>query len=380
MSNERIYLSPPCMSGRELEYVREVFEQNWIAPVGPQLTRFEAVFSEHLGGGHAVALASGTAGIHLGLILAGVGPGDEVLCPSLTFIGSANPILYVGAKPIFVDSDWESWNLDPNLLEAFLKRRADSGRLPKALILVHLYGQPADLDAIGELCRRYEITLIEDAAEALGARYKGRTLGLDGLVGVYSFNGNKIITTSGGGMLVSRVPTLVDRARSLSTQARDPAPHYQHSVMGFNYRMSNVLAAIGLGQMEALGGFVGRTKAIFARYAHNFAGVDAIAMMPVPAWADTTHWLSCLTIDPAKSAATPEAVRLKLDSMNVEARPLWKPMHLQPLFADAEHVGGEVSASLFERGLCLPSGPNLTDDQVDWIAAAVREAVVGKPG
>ncbi|MFT5471629.1 MAG: dTDP-4-amino-4,6-dideoxygalactose transaminase, partial [Verrucomicrobiales bacterium] len=328
------------------------------------------------GGGHAVALSSGTAGIHLGLILAGAKAGDEVICPSLTFIGSSNPILYIGAKPIFIDSDRESWNLDPQLLAEFLKRRADENRVPKFLILVHLYGQPADLDAIVELCERYEITLIEDAAEALGTRYKGRALGLDGQTGIYSFNGNKIITTSGGGMLVSRDPERIERARFLSTQARDPAPYYQHSEMGFNYRMSNVLAAIGLGQMEALGGFVTRTKAIFARYSAAFADVDAISMMPVPDWADTTHWLSCLTINPVRTSVTPEDVRLKLDSMNIEARPLWKPMHLQPHFADAEMIGGEVSETLFKTGLCLPSGPNLRDDQVDRIAGAIREALL----
>ena len=363
------------MGGRELDYIREVFEQNWIAPVGPHLTRFEQVFAEHLGGGHAVALSSGTAGIHLGLILAGAEPGDEVICPTLTFIGSANPILYLGAKPVFIDSDHESWNLDPQLLADFLKRRADENRVPRFLVLVHLYGQPADLDAIVEICERYEITMIEDAAEALGTRYKGRPVGLDGHTGTYSFNGNKIITTGGGGMLVSRDSELVERTRFLSTQARDPAPHYQHSVMGFNYRMSNVLAAIGLGQMEVLSQFVARTKAIFARYGAAFAEVDAITMMPVPDWADTTHWLTCMTIDPGKTTATPEEVRLKLESMNIEARPLWKPMHLQPLFDSAECVGGDVSAGLFETGLCLPSGPNLRDDQVDLIAGAIREIV-----
>lgn len=375
MSEERIYLSPPCMGGTELDYVREVFDQNWIAPVGPHLTKFEKVFCEHLGGGHAVALTSGTAGIHLGLILAGVQPGDEVLCPSLTFIGSANPILYVDAKPVFVDSDRESWNLDPNLLEDFLKKRSAENRVPKALVIVHLLGQAADLDAINSICNRYDITLIEDAAEALGAKYKGRTLGLDGQTGIYSFNGNKIITTSGGGMLVSRDEELVNKARFLSTQARDPGAHYEHSVMGFNYRMSNVVAAIGIGQMEALGGFVKRTKAIFARYSAAFADVDAISMMPVPEWADTTHWLSCLKIDPTKTQTAPEDVRLKLETMNVESRPLWKPMHMQPLFANAECAGGEVSEEIFATGLCLPSGPNLTDEQVDWIAGAVRDVV-----
>ncbi len=371
----RIYLSPPRMGGTELDYIREVFAQNWIAPVGPHLTQFEEVFADYLGGGHAVALVSGTAALHLALIEAGVEPEDEVMCSTFTFVASCNPILYLGAKPVLIDSDRESWNLDPNLLADFLKRRAAKNRVPKALILVHLYGQPADLDAIGELCREFGVTLIEDAAEALGARYKGRALGLDGLAGVYSFNGNKIITTSGGGMLVSRDAELIGRARFLSTQARDPAPHYQHSQLGYNYRLSNVLAAIGLGQMEALEGIVAKTKAHFRGYAERFAEIEAIEMMPVPAWLEPTHWLSCITLDPTKTKATPEDIRLKLEAANIESRPLWKPMHLQPLFAGAEAVGGDVSADLFQRGLCLPSGADLTEQDRERICAAAIEAV-----
>ncbi len=363
------------MGGSELDYVREVFDQNWIAPVGPHLTRFEEVFAENLGGGYPVALVSGTAAVHLGLILAGIEAGDEVMCSSFTFVASCNPILYLGAKPILVDSDRESWNLDPQLLETFLKKRAAENRIPKALVLVHLYGQPADLDAIKGICDRFDVILIEDAAEALGARYKGRALGLDGLSGAYSFNGNKIITTSGGGMFVTKDPNLADRARFLSTQARDPAPHYQHSEVGYNYRLSNVLAAIGLGQMEALEGIVAKTKHNFNAYTESFAGIEAIDMMPVPEWADTTHWLSCITLDPAKTKATPEDVRLKLETLNVESRPLWKPMHLQPLFESVEAVGGEVCADLFERGLCLPSGADLTREDQTRIAEAVIDVV-----
>lgn len=363
------------MGGTELKYVEEVFEQNWIAPVGPHLTRFEQAISENLGGGHAVALTSGTAGIHLALLMAGVEEGDEVLCTSLTFIGSCNPILYLGAKPVFVDSDYVSWNLDPNLLEDFLKSRAAENRVPKALVIVHLLGQASDLDPISEICQRYGVILIEDAAEALGTKYKGRPVGLDGFCGIYSFNGNKIITTSGGGMLVSRDSQLAEKARFLSTQARDPAPHYEHSEMGFNYRLSNVLAAIGLGQMEALPGIIEKTKRNFAFYSEAFAETEAIQMMPVPEWADSTHWLSCLTLDTAKTDATPEKVRLALDEQNIESRPLWKPMHLQKLFADAEMVGGAVCEDLFARGLCLPSGADLTEDELAKIAEIVTQVV-----
>ncbi len=365
------------MGGTEQDYVREVFEQNWIAPVGPHLTRFEQAFAEYLGEGHAVALASGTAAVHLSLIQAGIQPGDEVMCSSFTFVASCNPILYLGAKPVLIDSDRESWNLDPNLLEAFLRSRAEENRIPKALVLVHLYGQAADLDAIGQLCRDYGVILIEDAAEALGARYKGRALGLDGIGGAYSFNGNKIITTSGGGMLVSRDQAFVDRARFLSTQARDPAVHYQHSEIGYNYRLSNVLAAIGLGQMEVLPKIIAKTKSHFANYTERFANAVAIAMMPVPEWSDTTHWLSCITLERSKTRATPGDVVEKLESLNIESRPLWKPMHLQPLFAEAEMVGGEVSADLFARGLCLPSGVDLSDEDHDRICRAILEVVEG---
>ena len=378
--SDRVYLSPPCMAGNEFKYVSEVFDQNWIAPVGPHLNKFEDAFIAELGGGHACALSSGTAAIHLSLILAGIEPGDEVMCSSFTFVASANPILQMGATPIFIDSDPTSWNLDPSLLGDFLKHRSDENRLPKALVLVHLYGQAADLDAISEICQRYDVALIEDAAEALGTRYKGRALGLDGLTGIYSFNGNKIITTSGGGMFVSNDEELVQQARFLSTQARDPAPHYEHTQAGFNYRMSNVLAAIGLGQMEVLGDFVAKTKEHFTKYSAAFAGVDAISMMPVPEWSDTTHWLSCITLDLAKTTATTEDVCRKLEDANIESRPLWKPMHLQPLFRSAEAVGGSVSEKLFHTGLCLPSGPNLTEEKHRQISQIIRNTVSSKNG
>lgn len=374
---ERIYLSPPTMTGRELELVQEVFAQNWIAPVGPHITRFEQSFQRYLGGGHAVALASGTAAIHLALLLAGVQQGDEVFCSTFTFIGSCNAAVHMGARLTFVDSDHESWNMDPQLLADALRQRAKAGRLPKALILVHLYGQPADVDAICAVCRDYGVAVIEDAAEALGAYYKGRALGLDGLVGAYSFNGNKIITTGGGGMLVAKDQALVERARYLSTQARQPVPHYEHTEAGFNYRLSNVLAAIGIGQMEGLAGLVQRTRGIFAQYKAAFADVPAIRMMPVPQWATSSHWLSCLLLDPTRTNATPESVRLRLEGLNIESRPLWKPMHLQPVFAASECIGGAVSEELCRHGLCLPSGAYMTEEQVALVANEVIAAVQG---
>ena len=372
---DRLYLSPPTMTGRELELVKEVFAQNWIAPVGPHLTRFEEMFQAYLGGGHTVALGSGTAAIHLGLLLADVKAGDEVLCSSFTFIGSCNPAVHMGAKLTFVDSDSTSWNMDPQLLADALAKRAAQNRLPKALILVHLYGQPADVDAICSVCSEYGIPVIEDAAEAAGAYYKGRTLGLDGLIGVYSFNGNKIITTGGGGMLVTRDKKLADRARYLSTQARQPVAHYEHTEAGFNYRLSNVLAAIGIGQMEGLADLVQKTRRVFARYSAAFAEVPAIKMMPVPSWAKSTHWLTCLTLDPARTQATPESVRLRLEELNIESRPLWKPMHLQPVFAKCEMIGGAVAEGLCEHGLCLPSGAFMTDEEIRTVADEVVAAV-----
>ena len=374
--DQRIYLSPPCMSGTELDYVREVFDQNWIAPVGPHLTRFEETFTKELGGGHAVALASGTSAIHLALVIAGVQPGDEVICPSMTFVASCNPIRYVGAEPVFIDCDSESWQIAPNELAGFLRRRRDVNRLPRYLLPVHLYGHPVDLDSLNDLCREFGLTMIEDAAEALGCRYKGRPVGLDGFAGAYSFNGNKIITTSGGGMLVSRDAEVVERARFLSTQARDPAPHYEHSELGYNFRLSNVLAAIGLGQMEALSGFVERTRANFAFYSRAFEDVEAIQMMPVPEWADPTHWLSCFTLDPRKTSATPEALRLHLEELNIESRPLWKPMHLQPLYSACETIGGQIAEGLFRCGLCLPSGPSLTERDLSVVSQAVKQFVL----
>ena len=368
----RIYLSPPHMSGLEEQFVRETFASNWIAPLGPQVDAFEAEFAAAVGAPHALALSSGTAALHLALLLAGVGPGDEVLVSTLTFSASANPIVYLGAKPVFIDSERVSWNMDPALLEETLVARARAGKLPKAVIPVHLYGQSADMDPILAACHRYDVAVIEDAAEALGATYKGRVPGSLGRAGIFSFNGNKIITTSGGGMLVSGDKGLIDHARKLATQARDPAPHYQHSEIGYNYRMSNVLAAIGRGQLQVLAERVRRKREISATYRQALGDLPGIAFMPEAAWGRATRWLTCITVDPAEFGADREAIRLALEAEDIESRPLWKPMHLQPVFAGCPVVGGAVAAGLFERGLCLPSGTSLTDVDLARVADVVR--------
>ena len=373
MSGERIYLSPPHMSGEELRLVEEVFASNWIAPAGPDIEAFEREFRETVGARHAAALCSGTAALHLALILVGVERGDEVFGSTLTFSASANAVVYVGAKPVFVDCDAATWNMDPALLAEALDRRSKAGRLPKAVILVHLYGQCADVDPIAEACLRHGVVLIEDAAEALGASYKGRAPGTLGRVGVYSFNGNKIITTSGGGMLVSDDEELVERARLLATQARDPAPHYEHSQVGYNYRLSNVLAAIGRGQLRVLEERVLARRRIFDFYRKSLGDLPGVEFMPEASYGRSSRWLTCLTIDPDAFGADREDVRLALEAENIESRPVWKPMHLQPVFRDAEAIGGAVAAGIFERGLCLPSGSGLSDQDLERIAAIVGD-------
>ncbi len=360
------------MGADEFELVREAFTTNWIAPLGPQVDAFEREFCTLVGSPHAAALSSGTAALHLALLLAGVKAGDEVFCSDLTFSASANPITYVGARPVFVDSERATWNMDPELLERALRDRATRGRLPKALILVHLYGQAAQLDEIAALCERHGVTLIEDAAEALGASYKGRTPGTRGRLGIYSFNGNKIITTSGGGMLVSAEKELVEKARFLATQARDPAPHYEHSEIGYNYRLSNVLAAIGRGQLRVLEERVQARRANFEFYRRELGGLPGVEFMPEGPHGRATRWLTCLLIDPKKFGATRESVREALAAENIEARPVWKPMHLQPVFADCECVGGSVGEDLFARGLCLPSGSNLTSEDLTRVVDVVK--------
>jgi pyridoxal phosphate-dependent aminotransferase EpsN len=360
------------MGGTEQELVADAFASNWIAPLGPHVDAFEREFAETVGSPHAAALSSGTAAIHLALILAGVGKGDEVIVSSLTFSASVNPILYVGATPLFVDSERTSWNIDPALLAQALRDRARAGRLPKAVLVVHLYGQSADLDPIVEACREHGVTLIEDAAEALGATYKGRCPGTLGRTGIFSFNGNKVITTSGGGMLVSDDPELIARARKLATQARDPAPHYEHSEIGYNYRLSNVLAAIGRGQLRVLADRVAARRRNFGFYARELGGLPGVELMPEAPWGTHSRWLTCLTIDPAAFGADREVLRLAFEEENIEARPVWKPMHLQPVFARHECVGGEVAADLFERGLCLPSGSNLETGDLERVCEVVH--------
>ncbi|HZU81709.1 MAG TPA: aminotransferase class I/II-fold pyridoxal phosphate-dependent enzyme [Polyangiaceae bacterium] len=359
-SARRIYLSPPHMGSAERELLLEAFDSNWIAPLGPHVDAFEREFAARVGVAHAAALSSGTAALHLALLLLGVGSGDEVVTSTLTFAATANAITYVGARPVFVDSNRETWNMDPALLAEELEACARRGRLPAAVVVVDLYGQCADLGPIAEACARFEVPLIEDAAEALGATYRGRQAGSLGAIGVFSFNGNKIITTSGGGMLVSDRADRVERARFLATQARDPAPHYEHSTIGHNYRLSNLLAAVGRGQLRTLDEHIRARRAHNAAYRQELAGAPGIELMPSAPYGEPTCWLTCVTIEPASFGATREQVRLHLESHDVESRPVWKPMHLQPVFAGCRVRGGTVAADLFARGLCLPSGSSLT--------------------
>lgn len=360
------------MGGKEERYVHEAFATNWLSTVGPNLTAFEREFEAYVGL-PAVALGSGTAAIHLGLRLLGVGPGDEVFCPTLTFAASCNPVRYLGAEPVFLDSDYSTWNLDPNILEAALRDRAQRKKLPRALVVVHLYGQCADMDPILALCRSYEIHVLEDAAEALGAGYHNRPAGTLGDVGVFSFNGNKIITTTGGGMLASRNAAWVAKARFWAQQARDPGIAYEHSELGYNYRMSNVLAGIGRGQLEVLEVRVQQRRAIAFRYRDGFADLPGIALMPQASYGLHTNWLSCFLIDEDEFGCTRDALIRALDEANVESRPLWKPMHLQPLYAGCERYGGEVAADLFRRGICLPSSSSLTEEDQLYVINAVRK-------
>jgi pyridoxal phosphate-dependent aminotransferase EpsN len=371
-----ILLSPPHMGDLELQFVAEAFETNWIAPVGPHVDAFETEFAETVGAKAAAAVSSGTAALHLALRLVGVEQGDEVFCSTLTFVASANPILYQGALPIFIDSDPQTWNMDPNLLEEALARRAEQGRLPKAVILVHLYGQSADIDPILHACQTYGVPLIEDAAEALGATYKGRTPGTFGLIGIYSFNGNKIITTSGGGMLVSEDSELMKKARFWATQARDPAPHYQHSELGYNYRLSNILAGIGRGQLRVLSERVAARRQNFQRYFQVLGDLPGVEFMPEAAFGRASRWLTCLTLNPAQCNVTPESLLRVLADHHVEARPIWKPLHLQPIFKSCEKIGGTVAQQLFEQGICLPSGSNLLPEEQDYVIQIVKERLV----
>jgi pyridoxal phosphate-dependent aminotransferase EpsN len=374
--SEKIYLSPPHMSGDEMERIKEAFAENWIAPLGPHVDAFERETAEFIGIEAALALASGTAALHLAGELAGIGRGDLALCSSLTFAATVAPLYHKGAECAFVDSEPASWNMSPKALETALEDCARAGRPPKAVIAVNLYGQSCDMDPILALCGRHGVPLIEDAAESLGARYKGRLTGSFGKFSVLSYNGNKIITTSGGGMLLSDDAEAIERARFLSTQARDPAPWYQHSTLGWNYRMSNVLAGIGRAQMTHLAERVEARRRIFGRYAQELGDIEGAEFMPEPAWSASTRWLTALTL---KEPASPLSVLECLAGLNIEARPLWKPMHLQPVFGDARYYpheeGQDVSGGLFRHGLCLPSGSGMTENQQTRVIAAVKKAL-----
>lgn len=376
--DEQILLSTPHMGETERDFVDEAFRTNWIAPLGPNVDAFELELAEKVGAKHAVALSSGTAAIHLGLILLDVGPGDTVFCSSLTFAASVNPIMYQGAVPVLIDSEPQSWNMSPAALERALEDAVRKGRPPKAVIVVNLYGQSADMEPIVALCDSYGIPMLEDAAESLGAKYRGKSSGNFGRIGIYSFNGNKIITTSGGGMLVTAEKELAERARFLATQARDPAPHYQHSTVGYNYRMSNILAGVGRGQLTVLDERVEARRAVYKRYREAFAGVDWLDLMPEPDWSFSTHWISACAIAPDANM-TAAAVIERLAGEFIEARPVWKPMQLQPVFAHCDyfpHGNESVSERLFDRGICLPSGSNMTVDQIDRVAETVLK--IGK--
>ncbi|MGA7616387.1 MAG: aminotransferase class I/II-fold pyridoxal phosphate-dependent enzyme [Thermoanaerobaculia bacterium] len=370
--SRRIYLSPPHMSGREQEYVADAFATNWIAPTGPHVDAFEREFAAKIGMKEAVAVSSGTAALHLALRILGIGPGDEVLCSTLTFAASANPIVYERATPVFIDSEERSWNIDPSLVAQELDDCARRGKLPTAVIAVDLYGQCADLDPIREVCTHHGVTLIEDAAEALGATYKGRSAGTFGLANVFSFNGNKIITTAGGGMLATDDVELARKARFLSQQAKDPAPHYEHSQIGFNYRASNVLAGIGRAQLEVLDERVAARRRIFDHYRNALSNVPGITFMPEADWGHSNRWLTCIQIDPEIFGTETEEVRLHLETQNIESRPVWKPLHLQPVFSQYRVVGGAIAERIFERGLCLPSGSAMSDDDLAFVVETFR--------
>jgi pyridoxal phosphate-dependent aminotransferase EpsN len=367
---DRIHLSKPHIGDTELGFVHEAFTTNWMSTVGPNLDAFEAELAERVGR-PCVALTSGTAALHLALRLVGVGPGDDVLCPTLTFVASANPIEYLGATPVFVDSERVSWNVDPNRVEDALRSR----RRPRAMVVVHLYGQSADLEPLLSLASRYEVPVVEDAAPAMGTLYRGRQVGSFGTVGAFSFNGNKIITTTGGGALCAKDPAMVDKARYWSTQAKDPGLAYEHSEVGHNYRMSNVLAGIGRGQLRVLEDRVAARRAVAARYAAAFADLDGIELQPEAAWGRHTRWLSCFLVEESRLGVSRDALIDALAAANVEARPVWKPMHLQRLFEDAPWLGGEVAEDLFRRGLCLPSSSNLTEVEQARVIDTVRATV-----
>jgi pyridoxal phosphate-dependent aminotransferase EpsN len=370
----RIYLSPPHLGVAEKQFVDGALADNWVAPAGPHLAALEAEMCAASGIKAAVCLSSGTAALHLAVRLLGVQPGDEVFCSTFTFIASANPIVYQGAQPVFIDAEEHSWNMDAGLLAEALARRAASRRLPRAIIVADIYGQCARWDEIQRVAAAYGVPVIEDAAEAVGATYRGEWAGRFGTLGIYSFNGNKILTTGGGGMLVSDDQPLVDRAHKLATQSRDPAPHYEHSELGYNYRLSNVLAGIGRGQLQSLATRIVRRREIFEHYRRTLGDLPGVAFMPELAESRCTRWLTCLTIDPAAAGVSRDQVLQALAADDIEARPLWKPLHRQPLYQSAEVFGGGVSERLFAQGLCLPSGSAMTEADLDRVVRAVRSS------
>jgi dTDP-4-amino-4,6-dideoxygalactose transaminase len=373
MCKKRIWLSSPHMGGSELHYIQEAFDTNWIAPVGSNITGFEQALETYLGSQHVAALNSGTAAIHLGLILLGVQPGDIVVCQSMTFSASANPILYQGATPVFIDSESDTWNLCPIALEEAIVDSIAKGKKPKAIIAVHLYGNPYKIDEIRDVADKYSIPILEDSAEALGSSYKGQKCGTFGDVAVFSFNGSKIITTSGGGAIVTPSEKMKDRAIFLATQARDEAPHYQHSEIGYNYRMSNICAGIGRGQMEVLEDCIGLRRQMHAFYVGLFKGIEGVTVFNVPnANYFSNHWLSAILVNPLETdGISRETLRLALEAANIESRPLWKPMHLQPIFCKYPYYGSTISETLFNNGLCLPSGSNLSEADLERIQSVV---------
>ena len=378
---EKIWLSSPHIGDREQVYVKQAFDTNWIAPLGPHVNGFENDLAKYIGTTSAAALSSGTAAIHLALILLGVKQGDTVICQSMTFSASANPIRYQGAHPVFVDSEADSWNMCPQALEEALADLEKQGKQAKAIIPVHLYGMPAKMNEINDIAQRFSVPVIEDAAEALGSTYFEKACGSLSTLGILSFNGNKIITTSGGGALIGNDEALIQKARFLATQARDPAPHYQHTHIGYNYRLSNVLAGIGRGQMEVLDERVAQRRANFERYHHYFQKWNeqgfTIQFQEEQEGMFSNRWLSTILVDPDKNQGlTREDIRLTLEAANIEARPLWKPMHLQPVFKNAPYYGGKVAETLFDQGLCLPSGSNLGDEDFERIFKVLDEVFI----
>ena len=371
---DRIFLSAPHMSGQELEYVKQAFESNYIAPAGPQLNQFEEKFKEVTGFKHCVAVANGTSAIHLALRTLGVGQGDIVLGSTLTFVGSVAPILYQNAELVFVDCDRESWNMDPHLLETEIKNLLKHGKKPKAVIPTELYGQACDLDRILEICKPHEIPVICDSAESLGAKYRDRPVGHGATAATFSFNGNKIITTSGGGMLASDDESFVEHCRYLSTQARQPVLHYDHHEIGYNYRMSNIVAAIGIGQLEVLSDRVEKKRQINQWYQELLRDLPGVSFMPEASFSRSTNWLTVMQIDSEKLGATPLDIIKALDEENIESRPVWNPLHLHKAFEHCRCVGGEVSESLYQNGLCLPSGTVMSRDDVELVSSIFRRA------